>query len=120
MRSVLLLFMCAFAACQNMPDNPHVIVLHANAEVSDKDLLEVFSGLGVDKKKAEPLLERVSAKGEAIVVAGAKDTCEAAAERFTALGMRTTVRAMTEKGHAFRVFRLRRGRGGCGHAAAAG
>merc|ERR1711871_1007742 len=32
--------------------------------------------------------------GEAVIIAGPKETCEAAAERFTSLSMKTTVRPM--------------------------
>jgi len=88
----LLLLACA-SAQQQQPDM-HVVSLHASPSASRDELLGVFQGFGVAPATADPLLQKVASKGEAVVIAGAKASCEAAAEKFVAVGAKATVRPM--------------------------
>ena len=73
----------------------HVVELENSETVSAEKLLAVLTEkLGATKEKAMAVIERVDAKGKAVVVAGSKDSCVEAAELFVGIGMKAEVRPL--------------------------
>ena len=73
----------------------HVVELENSETVSAEKLLAVLTDkLGATKEKAMAVIERVEAKGKAVVVAGAKESCTEAAELFVGIGMKAEVRPL--------------------------
>ena len=70
----------------------HVLELHNSDTVTAAQLVAVLADLGVAEAQAMGLIQKVDQKGSAVIVAGSKESCEQAGERFSKIDMRTTVR----------------------------
>jgi len=73
----------------------HVLILHnsetASAEALAKLLTEKFD---TDRERVLPIIEKIDKEGKAVVIAGAKQSCDEAAVLFEELGMKTEVRPL--------------------------
>ena len=56
-----------------------------------KVLTEKFN---TDREKVLPLIEKIDKEGKAVVIAGSKDSCDAAALLFEEIGLKTEVRPL--------------------------
>mmetsp|Transcript_2669 Transcript_2669/g.6015 ORF Transcript_2669/g.6015 Transcript_2669/m.6015 type:complete len:261 (-) Transcript_2669:242-1024(-) len=88
------LFILALSAAAQR-EQQHVLVLHDSAgSGSAEQIVGIFAKIGVQEKQAMQLMERVSKKGAAAVVAGSKESCEQIAKLFDEVAMRTEIRPM--------------------------
>lgn len=96
MLQAMALLLPLVTAQQQLPPDMHVLELHDSEDVTMEQVMGAFKQLGVDPEQATPLVQRVSKQGKAVVVAGPKESLDAAAKAFDAISMRTTVRPLEE------------------------
>ena len=89
--SVALVLLLASTFAQ---EAPHVVELHDSADVSVADVVAVFEKFGAGEEQVKPLLQKISNEGKAVVIAGTKESCEAAAALFEGINMKADVRPL--------------------------
>ena len=73
----------------------HVVVLHNSESTSAEALAKVLTEkFNTDREKVLPLIEKIDKEGKAVVIAGSKDSCDAAALLFDEIGLTTEVRPL--------------------------
>jgi len=97
LRATLLLLLPVWSVGQSATGalgSQHVLELFHSKELSSEAVVEVFKGLGVAADKAMPLVVKLAEKGRQVVIAGTKETCEAASKRFEDVGMKAVARPL--------------------------
>jgi ATP-dependent Clp protease adapter protein ClpS len=73
----------------------HVVVIHNSESTSAEALAKVLTEkFNTDREKVLPLIEKIDKEGKAVVIAGSKDSCDAAAKLFDEIGLTTEVRPL--------------------------
>ena len=73
----------------------HVVVIHNSESTSAEALAKVLTEkFNTDREKVLPLIEKIDKEGSAVVIAGSKDSCDAAALLFDEIGLTTEVRPL--------------------------
>ena len=73
----------------------HVVVVHNSESTSAEALVKVLTEkFNTDREKVLPLIEKIDKEGKAVVIAGSKDSCDAAALLFEEIGLKTEVRPL--------------------------
>ena len=73
----------------------HVVVVHNSESTSAEALVKVLTEkFNTDREKVVPLIEKIDKEGKAVVIAGSKDSCDAAALLFDEIGLKTEVRPL--------------------------
>ena len=96
MLQAMALLLPLVTAQQQLPPDMHVLELHDSEDVTMEQIMGAFKQLGVNAEQATPLVQRVSKQGKAVVVAGPKESLDAAAKAFDAISMKSTVRPLEE------------------------
>ena len=74
---------------------PHVVELwNSDTTPAEKVLGVLTDKLGASREKAMAVVQKVDAKGHAVVLAGPKASCDEAAAAFNEIGMKTEVRVL--------------------------
>jgi ATP-dependent Clp protease adapter protein ClpS len=77
----------------------HVLVLHNSESASAEGLAQILTEkFNTDREKVLPLIEKIDKEGKAVVIAGAKESCEEAAKTFEEIGLKTEVRPLEATG----------------------
>ena len=63
----------------------HVLVLHDNPSAKADDVIGVLKKLGVSAEQGAALVEEVSSKGSAVIVAGSQESCEQVSKLFVVI-----------------------------------
>ena len=76
----------------------HVLVLHDNPSAKADDVIGVLKKLGVSAEQGAALVEEVSSKGSAVIVAGSQESCEQVSKLFDVINVKSEVRPKRESG----------------------